>query len=616
MMKHKSIMLTVMFLAACGLIACASKSRITQPTPTVTVVPTQTATPVPTATAIPTPTPAPVPLPEIEVVECDAYNERIQLVFRSVENSEFEVLYKKEQETEYKKPESELFTINEEGNFACLILGISAGKYEVLIKGSNAEGCFEKKLENLMVSPLDRSGYAHFDNEEGIGAYNDDGTVKENTQIIYVNNENKNTVKAILGNKTYIGLVDILQNAKQATTPLLIRISGKITTNQYEYKKVVPRLADNSNLQEDHFENTFSTEYGENLAGLKVNLKDAKTGKQYIYVTTKNGLVFQKTGTKSTGTTTYNKSAYPKLKGKKVYDDDMNINSISIKEAKNITLEGITPDAEIFQFGFSFNECDSIEVKNLKFSQYTEDAVAFYSSGTNGEPVHSGFWVHHCDFYSGLNNWDLTGEQDKYKGDGSVDCNYVSNVTVSYCRFIETGKTCLVASSDSAKCKNLTHHHNYYYNVNARLPLARGTNIHMYNNYYDSCGEAVRLRKSCYGFSENNYFVKCSKAHLDDDTSSAIKSYNDVFFSCSRVQSAKVVDREEEVQNSCSMNGVDYSAFDINTELFYYDAENKKSDVSIMNNPYNLKEFLDIYAGVQGVYTNLPESLWEDVFRK
>lgn len=623
-MLRKTFTIVLLFFSVTVMIACASvQEEAAVPTPiqaepTVTGTPTQeptlTSTPIPTPTATPSPTPTEVPLPEIEVVECNAYNEMIRLVFQPMAGVEFTVQYKAENEPEYSILAPELMKINEDGNYECLLLGIVAGNYEVVIRGINAECEFEKKLEKLVVSPLDRSGYAHFGNKEGIGAYNDDGTVKDNAKIIYVNDENKNTVKATFGNKTYTGLVDILQNAKYATTPLLIRISGKITTNQYEYKEVIPRLADNSNLSEDHFVNIFSTEYGENLVGLRVCHKDAKEGIGYNYVTTKTGIVFKNSYSTSKASNTYNKSTYPELKGKKVYDDDTNINSISINGAKNITIEGITPDAEIFQFGFRFTNCASIEVKGLKFSQYPEDAVAFYCSDADGINKYSGFWVHHCDFYSGLNNWDLTGEQDKHKGDGSIDCNYVSNVTVSYCNFIGTGKTCLVGSSSSAKCKSITHHHNYYSGVQARLPLARGTNLHMYNNYYESCASAVRVGYSCYGFSENNYFAKCSNAHLDDDGTSAIKSYNDVFFSSFGVQSTKVIDREVGVKNSCNMNGVDYSSFDTNGDLFYYDTENKKSDVAIMNSPYNLKEFLGAYAGVKGVYTNLPESLWENIW--
>ena len=623
-MRNKILTISALLLAIIMLTACAQSGDAElpgelMPTLTATVAPVATVTTAPTATPEPTPTvmptlsptptaistPTVTPIPIAEVTEYGAFNERIELVYYTTHA--VEVLYREEQQEEYSRLSDELITLDENGGYHCRILGIPAGIYEVVLRAVDAE----LKLENLAVAPLDRSGYAHFNSTEGIGAYNDDGTVKEGTQILYVTNENKNTVTATFGNKIYTGLVDILQNAKYATTPLLIRISGRIATNQYEYKEVMPRPADGSKLPEDHFENTFSLEYGENLVGLRVSLKDAKAGKQYNYVTTKNGLVYQNTSSKSIGTTTYNRNVYPELKGKKVYDDDMNINSISIKGAKNITIEGITPDAEIFQFGFSFSNCSSIEVKNLKFSQYTEDAVAFYCSDSDGYTKYEGFWVHHCDFTSGLNNWDLTGEQDKNKGDGSVDCNQVSNITVSYCNFIETGKSCLVASSDSSKCKNLTHHHNYYYGVNARLPFARGTNIHLYNNYYESCSEAVRVRKSCYVFSENNYFDSCKNAHLVNDNTSAIKSYNDMFVNCSKVQSTKVTDREAPADNACEMNGISYTYFDTDSDLFYYDDTNGRSNVSIMISPEKLKEFLAQYAGVQGVYTKLPESMWE-----
>ena len=52
-------------------------------------------------------------------------------------------------------------------------------------------------FENVTISAYDRSGYAHF-KKSGVGAYNDDGTLKSNAQVIYVSEANKNTVKATL----------------------------------------------------------------------------------------------------------------------------------------------------------------------------------------------------------------------------------------------------------------------------------------------------------------------------------------------------------------------------------------------------------------------------------
>ena len=46
---------------------------------------------------------------------------------------------------------------------------------------------------NVTTKANDRSGYAFF-NHSGIVAYNEDGTLKSNADVIYVTNETKNTV--------------------------------------------------------------------------------------------------------------------------------------------------------------------------------------------------------------------------------------------------------------------------------------------------------------------------------------------------------------------------------------------------------------------------------------
>lgn len=120
--------------------------------------------------------------PPVEIIECNAYNEMIQLSFKVAEGADYEVFYKKAAESDYLNVASELITVNEAGDHVCTILGISSGDYEVLVKSRNSEGEFENKLENIGVAGLDRSGYAHFGNAEGIGAYNDDGTLKDNME--------------------------------------------------------------------------------------------------------------------------------------------------------------------------------------------------------------------------------------------------------------------------------------------------------------------------------------------------------------------------------------------------------------------------------------------------
>ena len=64
----------------------------------------------------------------------------------------------------------------------------------------------------------------------GVGAYNDDGSLKSNAVVIYVNKDNAKTVTAHLGNGSFTGLQSIL-NAYQKgniTTPLVVRVLGLI----------------------------------------------------------------------------------------------------------------------------------------------------------------------------------------------------------------------------------------------------------------------------------------------------------------------------------------------------------------------------------------------------
>ena len=56
--------------------------------------------------------------------------------------------------------------------------------------------------------------------------------------------------------------------------------------------------------------------------------------------------------------------------------------------------------------------------------------------------------------------------------------------------------------------------------------------------------------------------------------------------------------KNEIVENDCSPDGItDYSKFDTDPELFYYDAENKCSDVELMLDAKDVPEFVPKYAG-------------------
>lgn len=122
------------------------------------------------------------------------------------------------------------------------VVGLKAGSYTLKIVPVTADGeqtADAVETSSLTVTNYDRQGYAHFNWTGGIGAYNNDGTLKSGAKVLYVTKNTFNTVKCTLisSNKgattEYTGIGDIL-GAKQKgfdTTPLAVRIIGEITTS-------------------------------------------------------------------------------------------------------------------------------------------------------------------------------------------------------------------------------------------------------------------------------------------------------------------------------------------------------------------------------------------------
>lgn len=481
------------------------------------------------------------------------------------------------------------------------ILGLKAGTYDIKVVKSDSTVL---TVNGIKVSAQDRTGYAHFDNSSNaIGAYNDDGTLKSNAVVIYVSNATKNTVSY----GGYTGLIKILQNLDKIGSPVCIRVLDSIKTNQFNTKSDAPRLADNSNYTTTaeltaYYTNTLETKYGDNLVGLisKVTVQ----GKYNVtYTSTASGASMSTSSRSSSSTTTYSRSEYSSISGKKVYDDDSYFNMVDITSTKGLTIEGIGTKAEFFQWGMTFNKSKNVEIKNITFTSQPEDACSFQGSN-NSDMDYYGFWLHNCTFNRGVNNWDITGERDKYAGDGASDVKFCHGVTMSYCEFDNTKKTGLVGGSDSNYQYNITFHHNYYNGVESRLPLGRQANMHIYNNYYLNCNSTLSIRANAYVFLEGNYFENSNTPQTTTVSSSnyypQIKGYNNVFNNCSGSNKTQTVSsRTATISNvNCSINGVSYVGFDTNSELFYYDTVNSITKASVLTSPEQAKLDCIQYAGV------------------
>ena len=118
--------------------------------------------------------------------------------------------------------------------FRADVPGLKAGNYKLkivpVINGLEGEGAETSRLE---VEAHDRSGFA-FMNGRVPGAYQSDGTPKNNAVILYITENTKNTVSLDVtgaNSNPCVGLQNILDGFKKGrdTRPLILRFVGQIT---------------------------------------------------------------------------------------------------------------------------------------------------------------------------------------------------------------------------------------------------------------------------------------------------------------------------------------------------------------------------------------------------
>ncbi len=449
---------------------------------------------------------------------------------------------------------------------------------------------------DMTIHSYDRSGYAHFGKSDGVGAYKDDGTPKDNAVIVYVNEANKNTVTA----NGQTGIVNILKNAG-TTKPLIVRVVGTVGAATWKEGNVTyTKTSDNTDSSNNLLPSAIKDKNGTSLA-TAYNLTTGIKDKKYNADITQKTLLDDNRNELDTSVYAELQNLSSKIKwDAEKQEFDSAWNDCSISGVKNVTVEGIGEDAKIFQWGMTFKNSSSIEVRNITFEDYTEDACSFEGSETGAanlaEFKSGNIWVHHNIFEEGNNYWDVCKEQDKHDGDGSTDFKGLKNITLSYNVYNGTHKTGLIGGSDSQSTANVTFHHNAYNKCNSRMPLGRQANMHMYNNYYNgSTGQNMSLRSNAYAFIENCYFNNANNPILLE-SGAAAKVLGCVFSSKQPASNSNlkiVTDRSTEVQNSNKFA----PAFDIGSTYFYY--KDGKSDVTVMFTAEETKTYVPQLAGVQ-----------------
>ncbi len=417
------------------------------------------------------------------------------------------------------------------------VTGLKAGTYSLTLKTS--KGDITKS--GIVVGTQDRSGYAHFNYTNGVGAYNDDGTLKENAIVLYVTNDTKDTVTVTSKDGTSVtGIGHILNSAGQ---DIGSGVTGKggIPNNNAD---IIEKL-------------------GKDGTPLVVRIIGD--------VTAPDGL------------TEFDSVNYGGSEGDNGFMARM-------QSGKDVTIEGIGTDACINGWGIHFiaetsnpDLGESFEVRNIAFKNVPEDCVGMegvQESSTLTAPVER-CWIHNCEFYKPtIAN---PAESDKDGGDGACDFKRGLYFTNSYCYYEGYHKTNLVGASDSNLQYHLTYHHNYWKSCESRGPLARQANIHMYNNVFDGqTSYCMNPRADAYIFSEYNLF-KDSKNPMQIKQG-AIKSYNDVFENVKGDQDGTIVTDKSTVVSSANK----YASFELDSSISYIPSNSYKlnTDVSSLKSEF------------------------------
>ncbi|MEV6195393.1 polysaccharide lyase family 1 protein [Streptomyces sp. NPDC051920] len=165
----------------------------------------------------------------------------------------------------------------------------------------------------------------------------------------------------------------------------------------------------------------------------------------------------------------------------------------------NTTVLGVGSASGFTGGGLRLKKVTNVVVRNLNISKPVAPADGITVQASTK------VWIDHNAFSSDRNHG-----KDYY--DGLLDITHASDyVTVSWNTFKDHYKGSLVGHSDNNAGEDtghlrVTYHHNWFDNVNSRIPSLRFGTGHFYDNYVVGADTAVHSRMGAQMFVENNVF--------------------------------------------------------------------------------------------------------------
>ncbi|MDA7025245.1 pectate lyase [Bacillus sp. CLL-7-23] len=171
---------------------------------------------------------------------------------------------------------------------------------------------------------------------------------------------------------------------------------------------------------------------------------------------------------------------------------------INLKDVENVSIVGVGTKGELKGIGIKVWRSNNIIIRNLKIHEVAsgdKDAISIEGPAKN-------IWVDHNELYQSLNV-----DKDHYDGLFDVKKN-AKNITFSWNYVHDAWKSMLMGSSDrDHQNRTITFHHNYFENLNSRVPAFRFGEGHLYNNYFKNIhSTGINSRMGARLLIENNWF--------------------------------------------------------------------------------------------------------------
>lgn len=200
-----------------------------------------------------------------------------------------------------------------------------------------------------------------------------------------------------------------------------------------------------------------------------------------------------------------------------------------VKIGSNKTILGVGSASGFTGGGLAVDKSSNVIIRNLAISKAVgTDAIQIQRGATR-------VWIDHNDLSS-----DLDHGKDYY--DGLLDITHGADaITVSWNKFHDHYKVSLVGHSDSNAAEDTgklhaTFSHNWFENVNSRLPSLRFGTGHAYDNYFHSVTDsAVHSRMNAQFLAQNNVFEStkvCLETTGDSDVDGYLNESGNSFGGC------------------------------------------------------------------------------------